>query len=158
MSPLLYNHLPSHSSGNIFVSSSLCYHLLHHLLPTYVPLLPTYLPTHPPSTSTLPFFHVITIIDLLWLALHHHQIPKTPTPMTQSCDSQSLCAMTSHNTFYLPLAPCLHMPPPLFVSLPQISNQLQACYQFFGFVHLHEVALGMPIVVSSFLFFVLLFL
>lgn len=94
----------------------------------------------------------------MWLALHHHQILTTPTPMTQSCDSQSLCAMTSHNTFYLPLVPCLHMPPPFFVSLPQTSNQLQACYHFFGFVHLHEVALGMPIVVSSLLFFVLLFL
>jgi hypothetical protein len=40
------------------------------------------------------------------------------------------------------------MPPPFFVSLPQTSGQLQACYHFFSFVHLHEVALGMPIVVS----------
>ncbi len=44
--PYFIGYLPSHSSGNIFVSPSLCYHLLHHLLPTYVPFLPTYLPTH----------------------------------------------------------------------------------------------------------------
>ncbi len=117
-------------------SPSLCYHLLHHLLHTYPP-------TH------LLFQPSLSFVPPPFLSCYYHHWP----PMTHTSPSQN-----SHNTFYLPLAPCLYMPPPLFVSFPQTSSQLQACYHFFGFVHLHEVALGMPIVVSSFLFFVLLFL
>jgi hypothetical protein len=105
--------------ATFLLSPSLCYHLLHHLLPTYIPLLPTYLPNYPPSISTLPFFCPPSLSIMLLPSLTSCDLHFTITKFSQHLPpwpnlvTPNLCVPwppTTPSTFHLCHAYiCLHL-------------------------------------------------